>query len=410
MVFMTSADHSSRMDVAVPNRPTFYRAPSPTLMALAACCALVGAAAARNNVRAQPRDGERSSEVGIAAMGDVLLHIKVVQAARAHGWGRVFEGLGDVLHDDEIAVANLETPLVDDVRPVATGSPPVLGAPAEAAAAMARAGIDVLGCANNHAYDQRAIGLWRSVQALRATGIEPVGADRDEDGAFGARVLTRNGLRVAFLSYTERINSGPGERPPAAHVAWLRGRQERLERTLRAARENADLVVLMVHWSHDFVDRPSRGQRRRARTWIELGADLILGTGPHVLQEVERTTSPRGEAVIAYSLGNLVSNQGKLYRPGRRASAEAHEALRLPETRDGLVLRTRFRVEDGRVTVASLRGTPLWTNNNHWERAQQRGLDYDIRVLPLARANETIRSDRLPAIRGAVGSAVEFGP
>lgn len=388
---------------------TLRRVTARALFALASFGALLAATGPRGGAAAQ-RSDFGPDEIGIAAMGDVLLHIKVVEAARARGWDRVFGALGALLTEDEIAVANLETPLVDDVRPVATGSPPILGAPEEAALAMARAGIDVLACANNHAYDQRAVGLWRTVQALRAAGIEPVGADRDAPGAFGPRFVTRGGHRVAFLSYTERINSGPGERPPAAHVAWLRGHEEQLEEALRHAREEADLVVLAVHWSHDFVDRPRRGQRHRARGWIALGADLVLGTGPHVLQEVERVPSPRGEAVVAYSLGNLVSNQGKLYRPGRRASPRAHPALRLPDTRDGLLLRARFRVEGGRVAVASLRGTPLWTENNHWERARRRDLDYDIRVLPLADAAEAVRAERLSAIRAAVGPAVELAP
>ena len=342
-------------------------------------------------------------------MGDVLLHIKVVKAGTAHGWNRVFEGLRDVIDDDDIAFANLETPLVDDVRPVATGSPPILGAPAAAAEGMAHAGIDVLGCANNHAYDQRAVGMKRTVSAIRAAGLEAVGADEDEDAAFGHRIVERDGVRTAFLSYTERINTGPGERPPSAHVAWMRS-EGRLEAALRAARADADVVVLAVHWSHDFVDRPRRGQRRRAREWIELGADLVVGTGPHVLQEVERVPSPRGEAVVAYSLGNLVSNQGKLFRPGRRASERAHQALRIPETRDGVLLRTRFRTENGRVEIASLQGRPLWTDNNYWDLARRTTTEYDIRVLPMAHASEAVREARLPAIRAQLGDAVELVP
>ena len=360
--------------------------------------------------KAQAPDTEAHGEVSVAAMGDILLHIKVVEAARAHGWDRVFGALAALLPDDDVALANLETPLVDDIRPVRTGSPPILGAPGEAAGALARAGVDVLACANNHAYDQRAMGLWRTLEALRAVGLVGAGAGRSQEAAFGPRVVVRQEQRVAVLSYTERVNTGPGSLPPAAHIARIDG-QERLLAALRVARERADLVVLAVHWSHDFVDRPRRGQRRRARAWIEAGADLVVGTGPHVLQRVERVPSPRGEAVVAYSLGNLVSNQGKLYRPGRRASPRAHVALTLPETRDGLLLRARFRVEAGRVTVASLRGVPLWTENNHWEHARGAARDRDIRVIPLAYADEAVLRARLPAIRAAVGPAVELvGP
>ncbi|MEM9072481.1 MAG: CapA family protein [Myxococcota bacterium] len=346
-------------------------------------------------------------EVTIAASGDILLHIKVVQAAEARGWGRVFGALRELLPADAIAFANLETPLVDDVRPVATGSPPILGAPSEAAAGLAASGVDVLGCANNHAFDQRATGLARTMAALEEAGLVGVGADPEPDAAFGHAVVERNGIRTAFLSYTERVNGGPGGRPPAAHVASLR-EEGRLEAALAAAREDADLVVLAVHWSHDFVTRPRRGQRRRAHRWVELGADFIVGTGPHVLQEVERVTSPRGDAVVAYSLGNLVSNQGKLYRPGRRASPRAHEALRIPETRDGVILLPRFALEGERIVLRALAGRPLFTGNNHWDRVRDRETDFDIWIQALGSADEAHQEARLPAIQAALGPAVEL--
>ena len=87
---------------------------------------------------------EPPGQVTIAATGDVLLHIKVNKAAARHGWDRLFESLRPHLPDAHIAFANLETPLVDDVAEVMTGSPPVLGSRGEAAAALAAAGFDVL--------------------------------------------------------------------------------------------------------------------------------------------------------------------------------------------------------------------------------------------------------------------------
>ncbi len=64
----------------------------------------------------------------MASAGDLLLHIKVNASAAQRGWAHVLGGLREVLRDDEIAFANLETPLVDDVHDPVTGSPPVLGA------------------------------------------------------------------------------------------------------------------------------------------------------------------------------------------------------------------------------------------------------------------------------------------
>lgn len=383
---------------------------------LAALAALVAALALPSSSRTQPRDPHGASvreepagtvrRVTIASAGDLLLHIKVNASAAQRGWAHVLGGLREVLRDDEIAFANLETPLVDDVRDPVTGSPPVLGAPPAAARGLAEAGLDVLGCANNHAHDQDASGMARTVDALRAANLVAVGADVDPERAFAAEVVERDGVRVAFLSYTERINRPAGRTEPRATIAWIKQRDP--SDAIRAARARADVVVLAVHWSHDFIPHPHPRQRALARTWVEAGADLIVGTGPHVLQEVERIPSPRGEAVIAYSLGNLLSNQGQRWILGRRFPASVHPALKLAETRDGLLLRTRFSIEGERVRLEALEGVALWTVNDFWERARRREREptYDIRIQPLAQVDEPVRSDRLAAIRRAVGDAV----
>ncbi|MBX3251196.1 MAG: CapA family protein [Myxococcales bacterium] len=348
--------------------------------------------------------------VTIAATGDVMLHLKVNAGAAQRGWAHVFGGLARSLREDEIAFANLETPLVDDIREPVTGSPPILGAPTTAASALATAGLDVLGCANNHAYDQTGVGMARTVEALRVAGVVAVGADVDPERAYAAEVVERGGLRVAFLSYTEQLNRGGGEREPRATVAWLRHRDP--TEALRAARSQADLVVLAIHWSHDFVPRPLARHRALARAWVAAGADLVLGTGPHVLQEVERLPSPRGDAVVAYSLGNMVSNQGQRWQPRRRIPEWVHPAIRLAETRDGILLRTRWSVERGRVGVEDVSGTPLWTINDFWERAarRERHPSYDIRVVPLREAPDDVRAARMAAIAAALGPEVRLTP
>jgi len=119
-----------------------------------ALCALVAAVASPRAARSQGVTSDAAERVVIGASGDVLFHTRVVAAARAHGFDHLFAHLGRQIGEDEIAFANLETPLSMDRDP-SRGDPPRLGAPPEAAAAMARAGLDVLSVANTHAGDQR---------------------------------------------------------------------------------------------------------------------------------------------------------------------------------------------------------------------------------------------------------------
>lgn len=359
-------------------------------------------------IAAVPVHGQRSARRGpvrVTASGDLLLHIKVVKAAEHHGWARTIEALGPLIRQDEIAFANLETPLVDDVNEVVTGSPPVLGAPSEAAAALSAVGFDLMGCANNHAYDQRAIGLARTVRAVRAAGMRCVGAASSPEEAYEPTIVTRNGRRVAFVGISHRLNRGPGTEEPEAFVARME-EEERVREAIAEAREAADLVVLAVHWSHDFHDHPSWFQRRYARQWVAAGVDLILGTGPHVLQTVARGESERGDAVVAYSLGNLLSNQGQRWEPRRSLHPDAHPAVTLPETRDGALLRVSFDWEDGKLVAGPLEAVPLWTLNNFWTWWFDRDQPHDIRVVPLATVDPAVRAARSGPIQAALGEAV----
>jgi hypothetical protein len=350
---------------------------------------------------------ERPRRVVIGGSGDILFHTRVVATSEANGgFDHLFAGLREIASADDIAFANLETPLSIGRVPM-RGNPPILGAPPAAASALARAGIDVVSVANNHAWDQRDLGLADTISALSSARLASVGAAPDERVAPGPVIVERSGVRVAFVAWTDHIQGHPGTRRPAVRVAmWDRSAARRI---LEQARGQADIVVASMHWGLAYTHEDRGQQRAIAADLVRYGADLVLGHGPHVLQRVERVTSPRGEAVVAYSLGNLISNQGYLYRRGRRERAE--RPLREPATRDGAWLRVALEPSGGRVRVASVEAVPLWTHNNYWDEEQRRAQQPDIRVLPLGRIDDgELRSDRQRAIARALGSSVRLVP
>ena len=354
-------------------------------------------------VEEAPEPRERAVTIG--AGGDILCHLKVVRSAREHesGFEHVFGGLRDVIGDDEVAFANLETPLSERIPPE-TGEPPVLGAPAAVAPALAAAGIDVVSVANNHSYDQMAPGLGDTLAALAEASVGAVGASTELDDAPGPLVIERDGVRVAVVAFTERVNRGPAVRGAYTRVA--RYEDDVARAALARARAVADVVLLSIHWSHDFVETPRIAQRERARLLVDAGADVIIGHGPHVLQEVERMTSPRGDAVVAYSLGNLVSNQGLRYWAGRRIPENLHPAVVLPTLRDGAWLRTRFVIEQDRLRIASLEAVPLWTVNNYLDVALHSAEVLDVHVGALRVMPTEYREERRPVIETALGASV----
>jgi poly-gamma-glutamate synthesis protein (capsule biosynthesis protein) len=372
-------------------------------LALAFVVAVLALTSQREPARAEPT----AARVTVAAAGDVLFHGRVVAGAIAHGGPRGLEralaGLAAALSAEDLAVVNLEVPLTTEVVPLAGGQFPILGAPPELARALASAGVDVASVANNHAFDQDARGLDLTVKALRRAGVAAVGAGPSPEASLQSTVLERGGLRVAVLGATGTLNRGPRRRDPPMHVARLRP-EARTIAAIEAAAGRAHVGVVAVHWSRDFVRRPTKEQRQLARRMVKAGADIVVGSGPHLLQEVERLPSPRGEAVVAYSLGNLISPQG--YQVSYDRPRKGHRAAVSPGSRDGAVLRVGLERSGGRLQVVALDAVPLWTRHDRLGR----GRPPDIGVVLMRQAPEAVRRQRMPAISSALGPAVRLVP
>ena len=119
-----------------------------------------------------------------------------------------------------------------------------------------------------------------------------------------------NGITLAYLSYTEHTNGIPTPSGAEAHVIYTNER-EVLQHQISRAKELADAVVVSVHWGVEGSHSVPEAQRSLAADLAGWGADVILGTHPHVIQAVEWLTVPEEnrQVLVAYSLGNFLSAQ-----------------------------------------------------------------------------------------------------
>ena len=155
---------------------------------------------------------------------------------------------------------------------------------------------------------------------------------------------------------------------------------------MRRARALADAVVVSIHWGDEYHHQPLPRQREVAARLVEAGADVILGTHPHVLQPVEWVERGGRRGLVAFSLGNFISNQDRAYQA-------AQDPVEAGDSRDGVAFQCRLvkeRLADGsvRVDVRDLRCEPLWTLNNWADFSSGRARRREIRVIP---------TDALPA-------------
>lgn len=262
---------------------------------LAAVAVLAAAVRPAGALAASPPPGT----LAIAAAGDVCLtgkrFMKPPYAANAYP----FASSSALFRDADLALVNLECVLSTstarmDKKFTFEGSPAY-------ARALANAGIDVVSLANNHAADFGRVSLLHTLRALDRAGVAHAGGGRDVRQAYAPSFLTVKGRRIAVLAATDVIPAGFAATERLPGVAPARP-LSRLASAVRAARRSSDLVIVFVHWGVERTTSPNARQRAIAHALVNAGADVVLGSHPHVWQPVEVY---RGR-FIAYSLGNFV--------------------------------------------------------------------------------------------------------
>jgi poly-gamma-glutamate synthesis protein (capsule biosynthesis protein) len=235
-------------------------------------------------------------------VGDVMLARGVHARMEAQDdWTLPFEEILDTLRDADLRYCNLECPISDRGRNLHHLYS--FRADPRALEGLKAAGIDIVSQANNHAYDWGPQALLDSLERLRAAGIHPVGAGQNALAAHYPVLMSVGGLRIAFLAYVDIDPKEAAAGVDRPGVAWLDPPQVLAD--IRFARPLADLIIVCPHWGVEYALKPTRDQVELAHQMIEAGADLVVGSHPHVVQPLE-TYHDRW---IAYSLGNFVFDQ-----------------------------------------------------------------------------------------------------
>lgn len=319
------------------------------------------------------------ASVRLVAVGDILMHQDVKRAAAEApgGFPDLWADLLPLFRSADVVFGNLETPVAPSSgRP---GRPFQFNAPADLPPALRASGFTVLSTANNHAFDQGRKGVIETLARLRQAQLLPVGSGEDRSYAEALQILERNGLKVAFLGFTDVFNLNLDRK---ATEPWVRPLElESAVAAVREARAKADIVVVSIHWGNEDQHQPTKRQRDIARKLVDAGCDLLLGHHPHVLQPLEWMTVNGRRALVAYSLGNFISNQDRRYRADLFPVAAGDE-------RDGEALEVTFERRphpDGTSTVVLAHAgyEPLWTENN-WGAAP--GVPRRIHVVRVAAA------------------------
>ena len=249
-------------------------------------------------------------DVQLIMVGDILLHDGIEKCAMqedgSYDFSEVFRHTRSVIEAADLAIVNQE--VIIGGKELRVSGYPSFNAPYEIADELAETGFDVICHATNHALDRGKRGIvnclkyWEENHPdIDTVGIYTSQADRDD-----ACIFEKNGIKIAVLNYTYGTNgiSLPSGMPYAVDLL----NEERVKEDLAKAEKAADLTVVCPHWGTEYNHGISEMQKKWTKVFAENGADLIIGTHPHVIEPVEEYETSDGRKVpVYYSLGNFIN-------------------------------------------------------------------------------------------------------
>lgn len=275
---------------------------------------------------AEPTDsGNGEVRVSFAAAGDNIIHESVYKAAAVRAAASTSgekkdyrflemysERLRDIVSSADVAFVNQEAPIVPER---AVSGYPAFNSPVEAGDALIEMGFDIVNMANNHMLDMegQCEGLRSTIKYWSSRDVLSIGAYESEADYNTLRVMESKGKHIAILSYTYGTNGNKLNAKSGDLVVPYINDSEIIDQVSRAS-ENADAVIVSMHWGNENTFKTTDEQKRLAKLLSKYGADVVIGHHSHTLQPMEWVENDAGEkTLVIYSLGNFISSQVKAY-------------------------------------------------------------------------------------------------
>lgn len=328
------------------------------------------------DVTATPTPTPTDTRVTISAMGDMLPHDAVNQEARqadgSYNYTPFLSDLKPLIASSGIVFCNQEVPSAGEAFGI-TGYPS-FNAPEQFARDLSSFGCNAINTATNHSNDKGQGGIdgtravWDSISPLLISG-----ANRSPEEQNTVMFTEVDGIRFALVSFAEYSNATVSN----DYSVNFYGNDGLVQNLMAQADAGADVVLVSMHWGTEYSNGVNANQQAAAARVAELGADVIIGTGPHVLEPVEWIPGANGkQTLVWYSIGNLLSTQ-----------------LELPQLIGGIAQFDAVKKQDGTVTIEAPRFIPTYMHYE-WTAEQAAAGDLlartNLHVYPLSQAADAL--------------------
>lgn len=272
--------------------------------------------------------------VTILMCGDMLAggytHKSGLMEDGTYNYDRIFENVSDIIQKADLALLNQEVILGG--TSLGLSGYPLFNAAFELGDAEVNAGFDIILQASNHTLDQGTKGfdLCMDYWHTNHPEIDILGVNESKEAQDEIYIKEINGIKIAILNYTYGTNglSMPSNRPYMVNMMD----ENKMVSDIERARELADFVIVAPHWGTEYTLTQTKNQEMWAQLFADHGADLILGTHPHVVEPIQWITGVNGnKTLVYYSLGNFSSNQAQA-----KTMLGIFSLVRLVRTKDGV--------------------------------------------------------------------------
>lgn len=248
---------------------------------------------------------EDKTQVKILAMGDMIFHQPIVKNYRtgeSYDFTPIFANISEDIKRADIAIANFEGSVNSNRK---LSGFPMFNFPKESIYSLKNAGFDILSTANNHSLDTGLDGVAETISHIKESGMESFGT-LSEEGEKGI-LIEKNGIKIGLISFTDTLNGMD---------SLMRNKEysvntfsQDVAGDIKNIKDKSDIVIVYPHWGNEYQHHPSERQIYLKEKLHEYGADIILGSHPHVLQRYEVEEINNKKLFTIYSMGNALSNQ-----------------------------------------------------------------------------------------------------
>ena len=268
---------------------------------------------------AEPANSQPKVEtVSFVGCGDNIIYVgnirdaehNAIEGGRQYNFKPTFENVASAISDADIAFINQETLMCGEGYEISFY--PCFNSPQDLGFDLVELGFDVVGIANNHMLDKGSAGLAATIDFWKKQDVLMIGGYENEADYNNIRVMEKNGIKIAFLSYTYGTNGIT--KNPASPLVIPYIEDEVIKNQIEAAKLVSDFIMVSIHWGNEDQFMYNDEQKRVGQLIADAGADAIIGHHPHVIQPIEWLTGANGNRTLCvYSLGNFAAEQAYQY-------------------------------------------------------------------------------------------------